>query len=57
MEAVNRVAASLTDIEHRAFCPLPYTQALLGHGFAPQDERCGITTMSAGFHTVTSWWF
>ena len=33
LEVVSRVAASLTDIDHRVFCPLTYAQALLDHGF------------------------
>ena len=56
MEAVSRVAVAFTDINHRVFRSLTYAQALLVHGFARKDDRC-ITTMLAGFYTVTSWWF
>ena len=39
LEAVSRVAAALTDIDRRAFCPLTYAQALLDHGFGRKDDR------------------
>ena len=39
MEAISRVAAALTDIDRRVFCPLTYAQALLDHGFDRKDDR------------------
>ena len=39
MEAVSRVATSLTDIDRRVFCPLMYAQALIDHGFGHRDDR------------------
>ena len=39
MEAVSRVAAGLTDIDRRVFCPLTYAQALLDHGFGHKDDQ------------------
>ena len=39
MEAVGRVAAGLTDIDRRVFCPLLYAQALIDHGFGHKDDR------------------
>ena len=33
MEAVSRVAAALTESDHRIFCPLTYANALLEKGF------------------------
>ena len=39
LEAVSRVAAALTDIDRRVFCPLTYAQALLDHGFGRKDDQ------------------
>ena len=39
MEAVSRVAAGLTDIDHRVFCPLMYAQVLIDHGFGHKDDQ------------------
>ena len=39
MEAVGRVAAGLTDIDRRVYCPLVYAQALIDHGFGHKDDR------------------
>ena len=39
LEVVSRVAASLTDIDRRVFCPLTYAQALLDHGFDDKDDQ------------------
>lgn len=39
MEAVGRVAAGLTDIDHRVFCPLMYAKVLIEHGFGHRDDR------------------
>ena len=39
MEAVGRVAAGLTDIDRRVFCPLTYAQALPDHGFGHKDDQ------------------
>ena len=38
LEVVSRVAAALTDIDRRVFCPLTYAQALLDHGFDRKDD-------------------
>ena len=39
MEAVGRVAAGLTGMDRRVFCPLMYAQALIDHGFGHKDDR------------------
>ena len=39
MEAVGRVAAGLTNIDRRVFCPLMYAKALIEHGFRHRDDR------------------
>ena len=46
LEAVSRVAAGLTDIDRRVFCPLTYAQAQLDHGFGYRDDRGGTLTTS-----------
>ena len=39
LEAVSRVAAALTEIDRRVFCPLTYADALLENGFSPRDDE------------------
>ena len=39
LEAVSRVAAGLTKIDRRVFCPLTYADALLENGFGPRDDE------------------
>ena len=39
LEAVSRVAAGLTEIDRRVFCPLTYADALRANGFGPRDDE------------------
>ena len=39
LEAVSRVAAALTEIDRRIFCPLTYADALLEKGFGLRDDE------------------